>query len=457
MTDLRDRARQTVQGKLAAALLREGLTPADVTPALSAELHDAEEKLALAYERRQEADLSSREPALSHSVVRLEQLATEGHYLHPCGRTRLGWTIGDAMLHDLESPGTTVRWVGVPLDAFVGDDLGERFAVAAPAGYRAQPVHEWQLGVIRERYPQLPVLDEAWDARVTAAVRTLWVPERDLYLKLSLDIQITSTRRTISTASTRNGPQLSALLPDLLAQCSSTVELLREPAGAASTLGSGRDLSAIVRDALPALGPGEIAVPAIALSATDPFTGRRLIDELVALDGRGPAAFLDDYARLLLAPALGMATRFGVGLEAHLQNCIVTFTAGRPTRLILRDLAGLRLHAGRMADASTAVDLWPGSVVGTPDDFVLMAKVAYTALQAHLGEVVTVLGQPWSRVRAIVDEIYAELAAYAPVAAKADHAFLTAPTVPHKALVRMRLAGHGDIYVPMENPLHDPS
>jgi siderophore synthetase component len=457
MTDPRNRAQQTVRGKLAAALRREGLTPADVTPALEAELRDAEEKLALAYERRLEADLSSREPALSHSVVRLEQLATEGHNLHPCGRTRLGWTIGDAMRHDLESPGTTVRWVGVPRERFVGDDLGERLAVAAPHGYRAQPVHEWQLGVIRERYPDLPVLDEAWDARVTAAVRTLWVPERDVFLKLSLDVQITSTRRTISIASTRNGPQLSALLPDLLAQCSSTVELLREPAGAAATLGSGRDLSAIVRDPLPALASGEVAVPAIALTAIDPYAGVTLIDQLVELDGRGREAFLDDYARLLLTPALGMATRFGVGLEAHLQNCIVTFTDGRPTRLILRDLAGLRLHAGRMADASIDLDLWPGSVVGTPDDFVLMAKVAYTALQAHLGEVVAALGQPWSRVRAIVDEIYAELAAHAPVAAKADHAFLTAPTVPHKALVRMRLADRGDIYVPMENPLHEPS
>lgn len=461
MTDPFSRARQTVRGKLAAALRREGLTPADVTPALEAELLDAEEKLALAYERRHAADLRSREPALSHSVVRLEQLATEGHNLHPCGRTRLGWTIGDAVRHDLESPGTTVRFVGVPVDVFVGDDLGERLDVAAPRGYRAQPVHEWQLGVIRERYPQLPVLDEAWDAQVTAAVRTLWVPERKLFLKLSLDVQITSTRRTISIASTRNGPQLSALLPDLLAHCSASAQLLREPAGAAARLGSGRDLSAIVREPLPAMAPGEVAVPAIALSATDPVAGRTLIDLLVAQDGRGPEAFLDDYARLLLTPALGMATRFGVGLEAHLQNCIVTFTGGRPTRLILRDLAGLRLHAGRLADASIGVDLWPGSVVGTGDEGILMAKVAYTALQAHLGEVVASLGLPaavaWSRVRAVVDGIYADLAGYAPVAAKADHAFLTAPTVPHKALVRMRLAGRGDIYVPMENPLHEPS
>ena len=40
MTDLRSQARQTVRSKLAAALHREGLTPADVTPGLLARRAD---------------------------------------------------------------------------------------------------------------------------------------------------------------------------------------------------------------------------------------------------------------------------------------------------------------------------------------------------------------------------------------------------------------------------------
>jgi siderophore synthetase component len=474
MTDLSRKAEDAVQAKLTAALRREGLVASDLTaaPGLRAELADAAQKLALAYARRAEADDQARgtgaadilqlvaaQPA-DDQVVRLEQLATEGHNLHPCGRTRLGWTMDDAEAHDLESAGTSVRFVGVPDDVHVGDDLGERLGVAAPRGHRAQPVHAWQLGVVRERYPQLPVLEARLPGRVTAAVRTLWTPVG--YLKLSLDVQITSTRRTISIASTRNGPMLSQLLPALLAECGGDrVALLREPAGAAATLGSGRDLSAILREPLPVLDPGEHAVPAIALSAADPITGLPVAQLLLRRSGLTALAFLDEYARLLLRPVLGMAARFGVGLEAHLQNCLVTFSAGRPARLILRDLAGLRLHSGRLADASLSVPLWPGSVVGTDDDRVLLAKVAYTALQAHLGDVVHALGNPsgaWPAIRAAVDEIYDDLAVIAPDAAKADHAFLTAPTVPHKALVRMRLdPARGDIYVPMENPLHEPA
>jgi hypothetical protein len=37
-----------------------------------------------------------------------------------------------------------------------------------------------------------------------------------------------------------------------------------------------------------------------------------------------------------------------------------------------------------------------------------------------------------------------------------DHAAFTAARVPHKALVRMRLAGSGDLHVPVPNPLHAP-
>jgi siderophore synthetase component len=62
----------------------------------------------------------------------------------------------------------------------------------------------------------------------------------------------------------------------------------------------------------------------------------------------------------------------------------------------------------------------------------------------------------WRAVREVVDEAYEPLRANpaCAVAAAADHAAFTATRVPHKALVRMRLAGSGDIYVPVANPLH---
>ena len=420
--------------------------------------------------------------------VFFERLATEGHNLHPCGRTRIGWTVADLLAYDLESDGTDVGFVGVRRAVHIGDDVGGQLMADLPidrARYAVTPVHAWQLErVIRGRYTDLVAdgtlvpLDVTLPASPTAALRTLMLPAdpdgRRRYLKTSLDIQVTSTRRTISVASTRNGPVLSALLANLLD--TERVVLMAETAGSAMVASAGRerDLAAILRGGLSGrLSPGEVAVSGGALYAISPVTGTTVVAEIVTRfartrgltrPGAAALAFVQEYARLLLPPVLALATRYGIGLEAHLQNCVPTFVGGVPHRLALRDFAGLRVYPPRLAAPPR---LWPGSVVVTDDADVMRAKVAYTTLQAHLGEIVIRLvdshglDEPaaWSAVRGVIDEVYDGLRDDPAVADRArdDHAFLTAPTLPHKALLSMRLAagrGHGgDIYVRVENPL----
>jgi siderophore synthetase component len=362
--------------------------------------------------------------------------------------------------------------VAVRNELLTGDDLGDALRAGypwlpePPPGYRLQPVHAWQLAnVLPARYADLyatgalrPVAGELAAAPTTALRTVLLAPGVDglpRYLKLALDIQVTSTRRTISVASTRNGPVISALLTDLVAGVPGVL-LFPEVAGAAVDAGPGRDrdLSAILRLGLSGrLESGETAVPAAALSARSPLSGRTVLGELLA-HYPGPALdFLAGYARVLLRPVLRLAA-LGVGLEAHLQNSVPTFRDGRPYRIAFRDFAGLRLHTPRLRERVPGLALWPGSVTVTEELAVMRAKVGYTAFQAHLGELVRLLaveaGVPapaaWRVVRRVLDEESVE---------PADHAFLTAPTVPHKALVRMRLAGAGDVYVPVRNPLHD--
>ncbi|MCA2214936.1 IucA/IucC family protein [Jidongwangia harbinensis] len=457
-------------------------------PGFAAELRNAVVNLAVALARGTGAARPPDDP--DAAAVAAERLAPAGHNLHPCGRTRLGWDTVDVLAHDLEAGHTRIGLIAVRDDGHLGDDVGAALAAAwpglpdAPPGYRLQPVHAWQRDVVLParyggllRDGALRILDDEIDAAPTAALRTLLLPPgpdgRRRYLKLSLDIQVTSTRRSISVASTRNGPALSALLHRMAGADPDghRLVLLAETAGAAVPAGSGRDMSAIVRDGLAGhLAGAERAVPGGALPAVDPATGRTVLAGLVAgyaaargrRDDAGTArAWLDDYSRLLLPPLLRLATR-GMALEAHLQNCLPTFLAGTPHRLVVRDFAGLRLHPGRLAADGHTIALWPGSVVGTGDERVLRAKIGYTALQAHLGELVIRLGEShgldedaaWRTVRAVVDETYAALPG---PAARADHAAFTAPRVPHKALVRMRLGGAGDAYLPVRNPLHAPA
>jgi len=449
----------------------------------AAELRNAVVNLAVALARqdgRAGAGAACGDP--DAAAIADERLAVAGHNLHPCGRTRLGWDTTDVLAHDLEAGHTRVGFIAVRDDGHVGDDVGAALAVAypqlpaPPPGYLLQPVHAWQRdAVLPVRYGDLlrdgavRILDAELDAVPTAALRTLLLPQGSdglrRYVKVSLDILVTSTRRSISVASTRNGPAVSALLHRLVADDPDghRMLLLAETAGAAVPAGSGRDMSAILRDGLTGrLDGAERAIPGGAL----PILAAGLVAEYASSAGRrddaGAArAWLDDYARLLLPPLLRLTTR-GVALEAHLQNCLPTFVAGAPHRLAIRDFAGLRLHRPRLAANGVAVNLWPGSVVGTDDATVLRAKIGYTALQAHLGEVVIGLGEShgldedaaWRTVRAVVDETYAALDG--PVA-RADHAAFTAARVPHKALVRMRLGGGADTYVPVRNPLYAPA
>jgi siderophore synthetase component len=501
-------AAEIVGRRLRGALVREGLLPtgrgdrvhafhrveydragaadpADLLPdglpgnaaGFAAELRNGVVNLAIAMARQEK--VTGADP--DHAVIAGERLAVAGHNLHPCGRTRLGWDTSDVLAHDLESGHTRLGFVAVRDDAHLGDDVGAALRAVypqvpePPPGFRLQPVHAWQRdSVLGERYRELisdgvlRILDAELDTVPTAALRTLLLPVAAdgsrRYVKVSLDIQVTSTRRSISVASTRNGPAVSAMLHRLVAEdpAADRLLLMAETAGAAVPVGSGRDMSAIVRDGLTGrLEAGEQAVAGSAL----PFAGAGLVADFAATTGRpdntaAAAAFLDAYSRLVLPPLLRLTVR-GVALEAHLQNCIPTFKKGVPHRLAVRDFAGLRLHPGRLAAAGHEVALWPGSVVGTPDAAVLRAKIGYTAFQAHLGELIIRLGESygldedaaWRLVRAVVDETYAGLG---PVAAE-DHAAFTAPTVPHKALVRMRLAGAGDEYLPVENPLHAPA
>ncbi|WP_306207039.1 IucA/IucC family protein [Actinoplanes sp. RD1] len=471
--------------------------PAELVPVhlpgaagLARELRNAVINLAVAVARQPLLPVVPAGAGADELAVAGERLAVAGHNLHPCGRTRLGWDTTDVLAHDLEAGHTRVGFVAVRDDAHLGDDVGAALREAypwlpqPPPGFHLQPVHAWQRDfVLRSRYRELiaggavRVLDAELDAVPTAALRTLLLPAgadgRRRYVKVSLDIQVTSTRRSISVASTRNGPAVSRLLHRLAAgdPDAGRLLLLAETAGAAVPAGSGRDMSAILRDGLTGrLAAGEEAVPGSAL----PFVAATLVRRFAAATGRADdaaaaGAFLDAYARLVVPPLLRL-TLHGVAFEAHLQNCLPVFAAGVPRRLAVRDFAGMRLHPGRLAAAGHEVALWPGSVVGTGDPGVLRAKIGYTLFQAHLGELVIRLGDShgldettaWRIVRAVVDQTYDTVLSAGPppwlaAAAREDHAAFTAPRVPHKALVRMRLAGAGDEYLPVENPLHVPA
>src|SRR6185312_1012355 len=361
-------------------------------------------------------------------------------------------------------------------------------------------VHPWQLEQVV--YPLLaqeiadgtvvPVPAARLAGVPTSSVRTLLTERspagRRLLVKTALDTLIGSTRRSISAHTTNNGPVYSRLLRQVIDRepvLTDRIVLLDELAGASYRPPSqdpdperrSRALSALVRRDLSGyLRPEELPVPGCALPARAPVTDSSLLVELVTRYGRtrgerdvGTAGlrFAEEYAALLLPVSVILMTKYGIAVEAHLQNCIFTFVDAVPTRLVLRDWGGMRIYPPRLRRHGLPLDPRPGAVTVTDDVQVMRAKMLYTVLSNHLGEIVAHLvtrcgvdpGAAWQRVRDVLEGLLTDLDADPALGADvaADRAVLFGPTLPIKAFVRMRLepAG-GDQYAQVRNPLSAP-
>lgn len=466
-------------------------------PQLAAELTDAATGLATAIPRhhRHTTDLATTATTLgAHSLIALAQhkattepeftpcrffepLAVDGHHLHPCARTRLGWNHTDRINYDLETTRPiTMRFVAAhrtavdtALDTH-GHDLGRLLEhLHPPLREHHHPdrtiiaLHPWQhrhlhTGPARDLYHDgtLTDLPTTLPAHPTASIRTL-VTDDGHYLKCSLSIHITSTSRGISPATVHNGPVLTRLLRRLIADddyLAPRLTFLAEPAGTALPHGhpAARDLSCLLRTPLTDVTTTtELPVPATALPATSPVTGTSIATELQTASGLTAPDFLHRYTLTLAGPVLRLAAEYGIGTEAHLQNCVPTFINGTPHRIVLRDLGGCRINLHKLHHTGHRPDLHPASVI-TADTATVNAKVAYTVFQNHLSAIVDALATDGTLTPDTGWQAITEAVANLRLP-QHDRDFHTAATVPHKALLSMRLDPGHDIHVPVTNPL----
>ncbi|MFN7147104.1 MAG: IucA/IucC family C-terminal-domain containing protein, partial [Myxococcota bacterium] len=163
----------------------------------------------------------------------------------------------------------------------------------------------------------------------------------------------------------------------------------------------------------------------------------------------GDPALFERYVALLLDAVVPPMRDFGVALEAHGQNTLARFRDGVLVGFAIRDFGGVRLHRPTLAAAGHELDLAPGSAPDAPDLETVWAKLHHCVVQHQLGELIRALdlGEAgWAVVRRHVDRLLLGTPA---------HAFWTAPTVPHKCLLRMRLEGlyRDYVYRPGPNPL----
>lgn len=450
--------------------------------------------------------MRAQDPSFS-PLAFLEQMCCDGHALHPTVKVRRGMSTYEVAQFAPEwTEEVRVRLVAAHIDHVVDRGLHqllEREHPAAthqaitqlrgrgldPHAYRLIPVHPWQAvhelpRVFADEIAcrNIVMLSPSIRARPLLSLRTLApIGEPDFaplsHLKLAIGVRLTGAIRGISAYSAGNGPAISelmaqiqqreqgALAVDVCAESASTSIITTDPARSAM-------LGAIARANPEQLASDGLLVPAAALRGASPITGRLLLAEF--LDelhcGRNvedkARRFAQRYADVVMPPLLILLSRYGIALEAHAQNSMVTIRDGEPNRLIVRDLGAVRISATRLAAHDLAVPLAEGSAPLAQDETELHNRLWYTLIHDHLGELLPALARAgqlpetelWRPFAAAARRTFSEVAACCRACrthTERDQQSLFSPTTPLKAHLTMRLHGatHAASYIPAPNPL----
>jgi siderophore synthetase component len=367
---------------------------------------------------------------------RSEQSLVTGHPYHPAPKARGGGPVSAWLPY---APEAHARFplvlLGVREDEVTeeGDTSSLDSLGTAPPGYRLLPAHPWQLDLVGDALGpafadgRLVRLGAAGpDVWPTAAVRTVYAPGADLFLKFSLDVRITNDVRRLWRH------DLARLVAT---DTAARTALARSGGGAAWLSDRGyrtarfahEELAVLVRDGLHGhLAPG--TTPYLAAALAEGFDGN-------PLDAPGdPAAWWEAYLRVVVPPALAAFAEHGVVLEAHLQNALVAIGAdGLPAQALFRDAEGVKL----LTDVPRS-EGW--------------RRLVYCLVVNHLVEIAAALCErhpaldPWPAARR-------ELARHGlPEAGE----LLASPFLPGKANLLLRWTGADGAdarYLPVPNPL----
>ncbi|MFJ4554848.1 IucA/IucC family protein [Streptomyces massasporeus] len=369
---------------------------------------------------------------------RSEQSLLTGHTHHPAPKARGG---GPAAAWLPYAPEAYARFpmalLGLREDTVVeeGDTSALDALGTAPPGYRLLPAHPWQLDLAA---PELAAAfadgrlirlgTTAFDTWPTAAIRTLYAPAHDLFLKFSLDVRITNDIRRLWRH------DLLALRRTDAAVCAAFATFDGPPAWLGDrgyrTAGFAFEaLAVLVRDGFgDHLLPG--ATPLLAAALVEGFDGSPLDRS------PDPAAWWEAYLAQVVPPALTAFAEHGVVIEAHLQNTLVAVdTDGLPVQALYRDAEGVKLLPDVTRQAG-----WE--------------RLVYCLVVNHLVEIAGALTErhpgfdPWPAARR----------AFARHDLPEVPALLTSPTVPAKTNLLLRWTGADGAdarYRPLPNPLRE--
>lgn len=353
------------------------------------------------------------------------------------------------------------------------DPEAARFAEDLLAGgdYWLLPCHPWQAGYLlglpeiaalvksRALIPLGPVGETAWP---TSSVRTVWLPDQQIFLKLALNIRITNFMRNNPSEQVERALDASLalsmlprhaleqpvfrILPELGSQ---TLKLSSEALRAACAV--------VYRQAMPPEEAEHVQVVASVLE--EPAEGEIPLLALLRQAAGRPVpdtalvrTWWARYLDITLLPLLRLFSEYGISLEAHLQNTLVAFRDGWPVRGYARDMEGASISRARFP----FLDRLKPDSPALYEEQQAWHRFQYYVLVNHVGHAIACLARTGLTTEATLWQDTAERldATGDPLAQR----LLDQPTLPAKANMLSTFHQHGECptWIEIPNPMQIP-
>ncbi|EGG96776.1 sialic acid synthase [Staphylococcus warneri] len=458
------------------------------------------------------------------SYLRSEQAVIEGHPLHPGAKLRKGMDSSETFKYSPEfAQPIDLKIILIhhqfskvqSLDKSYNDTINQLFPSMYQQlldeikqyddiniyDYHVMIVHPWQYDEVLDR-DYSKELDQHMIIKTQCTLpyyaglsfRTLMpkAPNEDPHIKLSTNVHITGEIRTLSEQTTHNGPLVTHILNQILVNDTTfkpyASSVIDEVAGI--HFYNENDLDPIQTERSEQLGTlfrtninthlkqnGLTSMIPSSLVAQYPYHPEPPIVSLIKLYqshhkftsyDEAALTWMKDYSHALLGLVVPLLTKYGIALEAHLQNAIVHFNEdGSLNHLYVRDFEGLRIDQARLNDMGYATDQFhEKSRILTESKVSVFNKAFYSTVQNHLGELILTIVQSadhknlediiWNDIANIIHQILDTMTDVPNERISEIQNVMFAKTIDYKCVTTMRLEdeAHEYTYIKVNNPLH---
>ncbi|MCD0247723.1 iron transporter [Xanthomonas melonis] len=359
------------------------------------------------------------------AMIDAEQSLLWGHALHPTPKSREGVAL-DQVLACAPEARTAFQlfWFRIDPRLVRTQGIDVRASLRQLSGSDTlYPCHPWEaqrllddplLRTLQSRGLIEPVGACGETLRPTSSVRTLYHPQLDYFLKCSVHVRLTNCVRKNAWYELESAVALTELLAPSWCALAAQVpgfDVMLEPAATSLDVAQ---VDRALHDADPLAARALTESFGILYRKTIPAAQRarwqpQVAAALFTCDARGSSvcaarlqtlagAQLDRpsctllwfraYAGLLLDGVWSALFQHGIALEPHLQNTVIGFAGGWPTRVWVRDLEGTKLLAHHWPEARLhgVGERARQSLYYTPEQG--WNRVAYCALVNNLAEAI---------------------------------------------------------------------